>query len=138
MDLKKGIDIKVIHDKSQLDDDENSTICSSETENITDPLPITAIDIIKLLSSYNLISAFPNLYIAYKYLCTIPEISISSQRSFSTLKLIKTRLCSTMKQCLLEQLMILSWEKGIEISLDKAVNRYAKSSKLLQEELLFK
>ncbi|XP_022161052.1 zinc finger MYM-type protein 1-like [Myzus persicae] len=53
---------------------------------------------------------FPNLFVAYKYLCTIPATSVSSERSFSKLKLIKTRLRSTMQQNRLESLLLLSYK----------------------------
>jgi len=72
------------------------------------------------------------------YLCTIPATSVSSERTFSKLKLIKTRIRSTMVQKRLESLMLLSCEKDVQINLDEAINKYAKTSKLLQEALLYK
>ncbi|CAI6351816.1 unnamed protein product [Macrosiphum euphorbiae] len=143
MELKNGINIKKLHNKSEPgdenDDDElHDSSSDTETESNTDAPKITALDIIKLLNSYNLISAFPNLYTAYKYACTIPATSASCERSFSKLKLIKTRLRSTMKQNLLEPLMLLSCERNIEINEDEAINNYANTSKILKEALLFK
>ncbi|XP_060866967.1 uncharacterized protein LOC132942520 [Metopolophium dirhodum] len=92
----------------------------------------------KLLKTFNLISAFPNMYIAYTFLCTIPATSVSSERTFSKLKLIKTRIRSTMVQKRLDSLMLLSCEKDVIINLDEAINKYANTSKLLQEALLYK
>ena len=40
---------------------------------------------------------FPNAYIAYRILLTIPVILVSAKRSFSKLKLIKFYLRFTMK-----------------------------------------
>lgn len=144
MELKNCINIKKLHNESEPDnenDDDQLNDSSSDTEtesNMDTPPKITALDIIKLLNSYNLISAFPNLYTAYKYACTIPATSASCERSFSKLKLIKTRLRSTMKQNLLEPLMLLSCERNIDINEDEAVNNYANSSQILKEALLFK
>lgn len=140
-ELNKGLSVKKLHNKSLDDDDyENASNSNSDTDTDehTESLKITATDIIKLLNSYNLTAAFPNLYLAYKYVCTIPATSTSSERSFSKLKLIKTRLRSTMNQNLLESLMLLSCEKDIKLNLEEAVDTYANSSKTLQEALLFK
>lgn len=143
MELKNGINIKKLHNKSEpdnehYDDELNDSSSDAETESNMDTPKITTLDIIKLLNSYNLISAFPNLYTAYKYACIIPATSASSERSFSKLKLIKTRLRSTMKQNLLEPLMLLACERNIDINEDEAVNNYANSSQILKEALLFK
>jgi len=43
----------------------------------------TALEIMHLLSSHDLKSAFPNLYLAYQGLCTMPASSASAERSFS-------------------------------------------------------
>lgn len=97
---------------------ENSTSENSENEDsTTNKNKLNSLQILKLLNSYNLIAAFPNLYTAYKYLCTIPSTSVSNERSFSKLKLIKTRLRSTMHQTCLECLILLSCEKDIPIDL---------------------
>jgi len=44
---------------------------------------ITSLRVLEILSGYELISAFPNLYLAVKYLCTLPASSASAERSFS-------------------------------------------------------
>ena len=54
---------------------------------------------------------FPNVYIAYRILLTIPVIVASAKRSFSKLKLIKSYLRFTMSQERLSRLIILSIEK---------------------------
>lgn len=91
-----------------------------------------------MLCSFNLVTAFPNLFIVYKYLCTIPATSISSERSFSKLKIIKTILRSTMKQNRLESLILLSCEKDININFEEIINKYALTSSVLQNNLTFK
>ncbi|XP_008190174.1 uncharacterized protein LOC103311999 [Acyrthosiphon pisum] len=96
--------------------EENTDACDSDSSTNSNTLTkiaeknLTSIQILKLISSYGLCAAFPNLFVAYKYLCTIPATSVSSERSFSKLKLIKTRLRSTMQQNRLESLLLLSCE----------------------------
>jgi len=53
-------------------------------------------------------------------------------------KLIKTRLRSTIGQDRLESLMILSCERDISINYEEAINMYAMSSDLLKDKLIFK
>ena len=57
---------------------------------------------------------FPNIYIILKLALTLPVGSVSTEKSFSKLKLIKTRL-STMGNDRLEGLMIMSCENDINI-----------------------
>lgn len=124
---------------TESDNDFNSDSDSSikiNTEELKKKLSAT--EILKMLCSFNLVSAFPNLFIAYKYLCTIPATSVSSERSFSKLKIIKTRLRSTMTQSRLESLMLLSCEKDININFEELVDKYALTSSVLQKELMFK
>lgn len=58
--------------------DEECVIDKNTKNNCT-----TAMDIMNLISSYDLKQAFPNLYLAYKGLCTISTTSASAERSFS-------------------------------------------------------
>lgn len=53
-------------------------------------------------------------------------------------KLIKTKLRSTIGQDRLESLMILSCERDININYEEAINMYAMSSDLLRDKLIFK
>lgn len=86
-----------------------------------------------MLCIYNLIAAFPNHFLVYKYLCTIPSTSAASERSFSKVKLIKTRLRSTMMQNRLQSLMLLSCEKDIVLNPEDILNKYAFTSSVLQK-----
>lgn len=61
---------------------------------------IIALNTIKLLNSYSLISAFTNVCTAYKYACTIPTSLAFTRKS------IKTRLRSVMKNNLLGPLIM--------------------------------
>lgn len=114
-------------------DDENIELehnnCSTDNEN--------AASILQLLSKFNLIAAFPNLYLAYKALYTIPVTSAAAERSFSKVKIIKTRLRSTMSQLRLESLLLLNCETDINIDLNKAIDKLGKSSNLMKMSLIF-
>ncbi|XP_015376245.1 PREDICTED: zinc finger MYM-type protein 1-like [Diuraphis noxia] len=102
----------------------NELIIESENENTPDSdspdemddeevirKKLSATEILKMLCSYNLVAAFPNLFLLYKYLCTIPTTSAASERSFS---------------------------KDIVLNPEEIVNKYAFTSSVLLKELLFK
>ena len=61
---------------------------------------------------------FPNVWIAYRILLTIPITVASAERSFSKLKLIKSFLRSTMSQERLNGLAIISIEKDLVSKLE--------------------
>ncbi|XP_073030811.1 uncharacterized protein [Primulina eburnea] len=75
-----------------------------------------AIDMMQFLAKLH--GLFPNTYIAYKILLTIPVTVASAERSFSKLKLIKNYLRSTMSQERLNGLAMLSIEKEMVQQLD--------------------
>lgn len=69
-------------------DDMSDYSSNDETLNIMDKnidinKDVTITTVIKLLTKYGLDSVFPNLYIAYRALATIPASSASAERSFS-------------------------------------------------------
>ncbi|XP_016662686.1 zinc finger MYM-type protein 1-like isoform X2 [Acyrthosiphon pisum] len=71
----------------------------------------------KLFCTASLQNVFPNLYLTLKITVTLPVSSCTVERSFSKLKLIKTKLRTTMCQDRLEQMVKISCEP--DISLDK-------------------
>ncbi|XP_042386310.1 uncharacterized protein LOC121977979, partial [Zingiber officinale] len=77
---------------------------------IINPELKTALEVLNLIKKLN---SFPNAWIAYRILLTIPVSVASAERSFSKLKLIKSYLRSTMSQERLNNLAILSIEKKI-------------------------
>ena len=74
---------------------------------------IEVLDYLKMMDSY-----FPNIWIAYRILLTIPFTIASAERSFSKLKLIKSYIRSTMSQERLNGLAILSIEKHMLEQID--------------------
>ena len=70
---------------------------------------------------------FPNAWIAYRILLTIPVTVASVERSFSKLKLIKSYLRSTMSQDRLNGLAMLSIEKDMvkEIEYTSVIGDFA-------------
>ena len=64
------------------------------------------------------VNSFPNVWIAYIILLTIPITVASAERSFSKLKLIKSFLRSTMSQEILNGLAIISIEKDLVSKLE--------------------
>ena len=68
---------------------------------------------IEVLSYIKTLDSFPNVYIAYRILLTIPVTIVTAERSFSKLKLLKSYLKSTMLQDRLNELAILSIESEV-------------------------
>ena len=66
----------------------------------------------------NIHICFPNAWIAYRILLTIPVTVATAERGFSKLKLIKSYLRSTMSQDRLSGLAMLSIEKKVLADLD--------------------
>lgn len=99
---------------SENEDYQEPTTCISNNRNVA--------SILQLLSKFNLNSAIPNLYLAYKALYTIPVSSATAERSFSKVKIIKSRLRSTMKQLRLESLLFLNCETDINIDFNQAIH----------------
>ncbi|KAL9145556.1 hypothetical protein ABFS82_13G051800 [Erythranthe guttata] len=75
-----------------------------------------AIGVLNYLKEMN--TCFPNAWIAYRILLTVPVTVAFAERSFSKLKLLKSYLRSTMSQERLNGLAILSIEKHITGKLD--------------------
>ena len=92
-----------------------------EVLQIKENKPIETLNYIKKLDS------FPNTYIAYRIMLTIPITITSAERSFSKLKIIKSYLRSTMSQDRLNRLAILSIEKDTLANLEykELINNFA-------------
>ncbi|XP_004209165.1 uncharacterized protein LOC101237930 [Hydra vulgaris] len=87
--------------------------------------------LLRILAAYRLNDkTYDNLYHIYKIICTISVTQAECERSFSKLKLIKTRLRNSMSNDYLESYMLMSVEKNLLDSLeyDTIIQRYASSS----------
>ena len=73
---------------------------------------------LEVLNFIQKVNSFPNVWIAYRILLTIPITVASAERSFSKLKLIKSFLWSTMSQERLNGLTIISIEKDLVSKLE--------------------
>jgi len=62
----------IIESENETNSDSNSSNKIDNEEEIRKKLSAT--EILKMLCSYNLVVAFPNIFLVYKYLCTIPNI----------------------------------------------------------------
>ncbi|KAK2362136.1 zinc finger MYM-type protein [Trifolium repens] len=81
---------------------------------------------------------FPNTFIAYRILLTIPVTVASAERSFSKLKLLKSYLRSTMLQERLNGLVMIAIENDLleNIQYEELVDEFA--SKNARRENFFK
>ena len=82
--------------------------------------------------------AYHLLGLAYKYLLTLSLTQVACERTFSTLKFIKSRLRSSLSANKLEAFMLMATEKDILMSLDTDViiDRIAEKSELMKRLLL--
>jgi hypothetical protein len=93
--------------------------------------------LLEFLYKYNLhTSSFTNLYLAYKYIITLSCTQVNCERAFSKLKIIKTRLRSTMKEELLESLMLISVESDVIPTTNKIIDTIGRSSTVLSNLLI--
>jgi len=85
----------------------------------------------RLTDSYHLIG------LGYKFLLTLSVTQVACERSFSTLKFIKSRLRSTAEEHLVD-FMLMAIEKETLVSLDTdcIIERVAEKSVLMQRLLI--
>ncbi|KAF0742362.1 zinc finger MYM-type protein 1-like [Aphis craccivora] len=92
----------------------------------------------KLLFKFNMHSvAFTNLYLAYEFILTLSFTEVNCERSFSKLKIIKSRLRSSIGNEMLEAFMLMSVEKDLleEVNFQEIL-QYVKQSSSLMCKLL--
>lgn len=95
------------------------------------------IDIFKLFCIAGLKSVFPNLYILVKISVTIPVTSVTIERKFHKMKLVKTRLRTTTGAKRFEGLMVIACENDIEMDTDKIIDDFASRSPMLTKCLVY-
>lgn len=94
--------------------------------------------VFQVLCEYNLYSLeFRQLHSVYKFLLTIPLTQVSCERSFSRLKLLKTRLRSCIPQENLEALFLMACEPEIttNISAEVIINKLCQKSTAFKRHL---
>lgn len=132
-------------DENENDSDEISALELNTYENINeiqnDEKGIKNVGstkkIFEIFCLANLSSIFPNLYMALKISVTLPISSCSVERSFSKLKLIKTKLRTSMQQDRLENLMKISCEKDIDPVIDNVILLFSEKSSRLCKALVY-
>ncbi|XP_039298901.1 52 kDa repressor of the inhibitor of the protein kinase-like [Nilaparvata lugens] len=87
------------------------------------PLPTNALNVLRECEK----DIYPTIHFLLRVLCTLPVSNASSERSFSTLRLLKTWLRSTMSENRLVGLALLYIHPDIVIDPEKIVERFAKS-----------
>jgi len=94
--------------------------------------------IFKVFRNGDLGNTFPSLDAALRISLTIPLSSASTKRSFSKLKIIKSRLHTTMSQARLEDLMVISCEQDIvdEMDHEEILHKFAANSITLTKYLI--
>lgn len=75
-------------------------------------------DCLQKIRNLNISHTFPNMEIAYRLFLTLPITNCSSERSFSVLKRIKSRLRSSMTQKNLQAFSLLTIESDITSKLE--------------------
>jgi hypothetical protein len=87
--------------------------------------------VLSILSNHRLHEkAYDNLYDVYKVICTLSVTQVQCERSFSKLKIIKTRLRNTMTDEHLETFMLMAMESDLLDSLtnEEVIDRFALTS----------
>eukprot|EP00102_Acyrthosiphon_pisum_P026572 XP_016663782.1 PREDICTED: 52 kDa repressor of the inhibitor of the protein kinase-like [Acyrthosiphon pisum] len=69
---------------------------------------------------------FPNIFTLLKILCTLPVSTATPERTFSSLKRVKTYLRNCMKEDRLNGLVLLSYYRNIEITPEEVLDELAK------------
>ena len=77
----------------------------------------------------NVLDIYPNVSIALRHLLTLPVTVASGERSFSTLKRLKTYMRSTMAQDRLSALATISIEHEVQqtLDMDAVISRFAEA-----------
>lgn len=116
--------------ESNSGDEEESIILPRNSMNISSLLYI-----FQLFTDSSIKDVLPNIYMLIKIGVTLPVSSASTEQSFSKLKLIKTRLRSTMAEPRLEGLMRID-EQDIPIDKENVINTFANNSNQLMNLLI--
>ncbi|KAF0743667.1 zinc finger MYM-type protein 1-like, partial [Aphis craccivora] len=100
------------HDSLELNAYSNNSMEDDSVEIVNHNIASTR-ELFKLFCLAKLANIFPNIYLVLKLSTTLPVTICSVERTFSKLKLIKTKLKTTMSQDRLENLMKISFKKDL-------------------------
>lgn len=123
-----------ISDSESEDDTHDSTVCreSRDRGNLcTGSCKRCLLCCYKILFRYCLNSSvYSNLFLAYEYLLTLSFSQVSCERAFSKLKIVKTRLRSSMTNDRLEAFLMMAIEKDIleQINISDIISYLASTS----------
>ncbi|XP_060856753.1 uncharacterized protein LOC132934470 [Metopolophium dirhodum] len=119
-----------------IDMDDDNDDDRDRTEQIKTNMTST-LQIFKIFCTANLATVFPNLFYVIKLSVTLPVTSCSVERSFSKLKLIKTKLRTSMIQDRLEHLIKISCERDIQPNNENIIISMAGKSSVLNKGLMY-
>jgi hypothetical protein len=91
--------------------------------------------VFKTFQDSRLSGIFPTLNTSLLITLTLPVTSASTERTFSKLKLVKTRLRTTISQARLEDLIIISCKRDIEVEHEDILKNFAQQSIVLAKYL---
>ena len=88
---------------------------------LTDSLPQTLVETLDVANA----AFYPGIYVAVKTLLTYPVLACAAERSFSSMKRLKTPLRNTMTDDCLSSLAILHIHKEKEINVESVLGQFA-------------
>jgi len=136
-----------LHEKDPIEKEGDEEEFSSESDNVTETEmevmePKKALNVGSMKALYqifhagNLGSVFPTLNNALQIALTLPVSSATTERTFSKLKIIKTRLRTTMTNTRLEDLMLITCEQDLYKNSNKVLETFASKSTELSKMLI--
>ena len=123
------------NDEMTLETQEDEMLVSCESRRACKNCAICCF---KILNRFNLLTDTYNLIaLGYKFLLTLSLSQVACERSFSTLKIIKNRMRSSLSSNNLNAFMLMAVEKDLLMNLDsdEIIDRVAESSELLRKSL---
>lgn len=126
-------------DNEILEEDDLNFNTDDEENNLNNKNIFSMLDLFKLFCNCKLQTVFPSLYTLLHISATLPVSSCSTERSFSKLKLVKTKLRTTMQEERLENLMLISCEADLtkNINTENVIHTFASKSSVLSKSLMF-
>lgn len=121
------------HYETESDSDDNQD--SSQRKHLNSMNVNSIKYVFQVFKNGQLASIFPTLNTSLLIALTLPVSSASAERSFSKLKIIKSRLRTTMSQNRLEDMMIISCERDIELNEEDIMQHFKDQSIVLTKHL---